>query len=87
MPLITCYLPKPKFAPRSHCTYIPSRPNEKNCKFYPGQAESTNLPSERDRDLQDVALGAHVVVAPTRHVAVLEAVTTIAEAIVDLGRR
>ena len=60
---------------------------KKICELYAGLAESTNLPSERDLDLQDVALGAHAVVAPTRHAAVLEAVTIIAEAIVDLGRR
>ena len=42
--------------------------------------------SERGPGLQDVALGVHVVVAHIRHAAVLEAVTIIAEAIVDLGR-
>ena len=86
MPLTTHFAWKYILAPHSCCSFISSRIHGKFATHHLEWPNRLTWSSGRGLDHQDVALEAHVVVAHTRHEAVLEAVTNIAEAIVDPGR-
>lgn len=86
MLLIIHFARKHILSPHPCCSFISSRINGKFATHHVEWPNQLTRSSGRGLDHQDVALEAHVVADHTRHEAVLEAATNIAEAIVDPGR-